>query len=215
MKRKKYEIISIVGIMAAILLLALDSALALYDLGCGRAIHGNAYFERFPFSWNTIDEWGWWLFGIKTGWFALLFIPWIQYFNAVRMEGRFGRTLAEFKGEPAFSVFFTVFNIVLVIGCTLWFIETGESDEMGLVCEYDEWWRDLLRIYVAFSSPFYVLSSIAAIAVNHSKNRELRREQYVSVDKPILVWHWVISAIPFLLLALSVADACCDIFNFL
>ena len=215
MKRNKYKIISIVGIMAAILLLALDSALAFYDLGCGRAIHGNAYFERFPFNWNTIDEWGWWLFGFKTGWFALLIIPWIQYFNAVRMEGRLGRTLAEFKGEPAFSVFFTVFNIALVIGCTLWFIETGEPDEMGLVCEYDEWWRDLLQIYVAFSSPFYVLSSIAAIAVNHSKNRELRREQYVSVDKPISVWHWVVSAIPFLLLALSVADACCDIFSFL
>lgn len=59
MKRKKYEIISIVGIMAAILLFALDSALVFYDLGCSRAIHGNAYFERFPFSWNTIDEWGW------------------------------------------------------------------------------------------------------------------------------------------------------------
>ena len=215
MKRKKYKIISIVGIMAAILLLALDSALALYDLGCGRAIHGNAYFERFSFSWNTIDEWGWWLFSIKTGWFALLFIPWIQYFSAVRMEGRFGRTLVEFKGEPLFSVFFTVFNIVLVIGCTLWFIETGEPDEMGLVCEYDEWWRDLLQIYVAFSYPFYVLSSIAAIAVNHSKNRELRKGQYVPVDKPITVWHWVVSTIPFLLLALSVADASWDILSFL
>ena len=40
---------------------------------------------------------------------------------------------------PLFSVFFTVFNIVLVIGCTLWFIETGEPDEQGLVLEYDEW----------------------------------------------------------------------------
>jgi len=215
MKRKKYEIISAMGIMAAILLFALDSALALYDVGCGRAIHGNAYFERFPFSWNTIDEWGWWLFGIKTGWLALLFIPWIQYFNAIRMEGRFGRTLAEFKGEPSFSVFFTVFNIALVIGCTLWFIETGEPDEKGLVLEYDEWWRDLLQIYVAFSFPFYILSSMAAIAVSHSKNRELRKGQYVPADKPIPVWHWVVSAIPFLLMALSVADARWDIFSFL
>ena len=215
MKRKKYEIISTVGIMAAILLLALDSALALYDLGCGRVIHGNAYFERYPFSWNKIDQWGWWLFGIKTGGFALLIIPWIQYFNAVRMEGRLGRTLAEFKGEPSFSVFFTVFNIALVIGCTLCFIETGVPDEKGLVLEYDEWWRDLLRIYVAFCFPFYILSSMAAIAVNHSKNRELRKGQYVPADKPIPVWHWVVSAIPFLLLALSVADARWDILSFL
>lgn len=215
MKRKKYKIISTIGIMASILLFALDSALALYDLGCGRAIHGNAYFERFPFSWNTIGEWGWWLFCIKTGWFAMLIIPWIQYFSAVRMEGRLRSTLAEFKGEPLFSVFFTVFNIVLVIGCTLWFIETGEPDEQGLVLEYDEWWRDLLQIYVLFSSPFYILSSMAAIIVNHRKNRELRTGQYIPVDKPIPVWHWVVSAIPFMLLALSVADARWDIFSFL
>jgi len=124
-------------------------------------------------------------------------------------------TLAEFKGEPLFSVFFTVFNIVLVIGCTLWFIETGEPDEKGLVCEYDEWWRDLLQIYVVFSSPFYILSSMAAIAVNHRKNRELRKGQYIPVDRPIPVWHWVVSAIPFLLLALSVVDARWGIFSFL
>ena len=211
MRQNKCEIISVIGIMAFILLFPMDSALALYDLGCGRAIHGNTYFERFPFNWETIDEWGRWQLCIMTGWFALLIIPWIQYFNAVRLEGRFGKTLAEFKDEPLFSVFFTVFNIALVIGCTLWFIETGEPDEKGLVLEYDEWWRDLLRIYVVFSSPFYILSSIAAIAVNHIKNRGSSK----SSDKPIPAWHWVVSAIPFLLLALSVVDARWDIFDFL
>lgn len=58
MRQNKCEIISVIGITAAILLFAMDSALALYDLGCGRAIHGNTYFERFPFNWETIDEWG-------------------------------------------------------------------------------------------------------------------------------------------------------------
>lgn len=211
----KYKIISTIGIVAAILLFVLDSALALYDLGCGRAIHGNAYFERFPFSWNTIGEWGWWLWSVKVVWYALLIIPWIQYFNAVRMEGRFGRTLAAVKNEPLFSVFFTVFNIALVIGCTLWFIETGEPDEKGLVCEYDEWWRDLLRIYLVFSSPFYILSSIAAIIVNHSRSRELRKEQYVPTYRPIKTWYWLVSAVPFLLMALSVVDARWNIFSFL
>ena len=142
----------------------------------------------------------------------------IRGFNTLMLsvwKGDWGELLRSLKVSLWFLFFFTVFNIVLVIGCTLWFIETGEPDEMGLVCEYDEWWRDLLQIYVAFSYPFYVLSSIAAIAVNHSKNRELRKGQYVPVDKPITVWHWVVSTIPFLLLALSVADARCDIFNFL
>ena len=56
---------------------------------------------------------------------------------------------------------------------------------------------------------------MAAIAVNHRKNRELRNGQYIPVDKPIPIWHWVVSAIPFLLMALSVVDARCDIFSFL
>ena len=208
----KYKIISAIGILAAILLFVSDSALALYDLGCDRAIHGNAYFERFPFCWNAMDEWRWWIFCIKTVWFALLIIPWIQYYNIVRLEGRFGRTLAEFKDEPLFSVVFTVLNIALVIGCTLWFIKTGEPDEKGLICEYDEWWRDLLLIYIVFSSPFYLLSSMGAIAFNYSKIRELRKEEYVYTCKPIKAKHWVVSAIPFLLMALSVMDARWDIF---
>lgn len=215
MKRKKYEIISTIGIVTAILLFALDITLALYDLGCGRGPHGNAYFERDPFSWDAINDWDWWRFCFETGWFALLIFPWIQYFNAVRIEGRLGRTLAAVKGEPLFSVFFTVFNIALVIGSTLWFIRTGVPDEKGLILNYDEWWRELLLYYVFFSSPFYILSSLAVIATNHCKNRELRKGQCISVDKPILVWHWVVSAIPFLLLALSVVEARWDIFSFL
>lgn len=211
----RYKIISTIGIIAAVLLFALDSSLALYDLGCGRAVHGNAYFERYSFSWNAIDDWGWWLFGFKAGWFALLIIPWIQYFNAARIEGRFGRTLAEFKGESLISVFFTVFNIALVIGCTLWFIRTGVPDEKGLILNHDEWWRELLLDYVFISSPFYILSSMAAITTNHCKNRDLRKGQYVSVNKSMPVLYWFVSAIPFVLIALSVADARWGIFSFL
>ena len=80
---------------------------------------------------------------------------------------------------------------------------------------YDEWWRDLLQIYMFLSSLFYIFSAIAAIEGNCRKNRELRKGQYVPVDKPIPVWYWVVSAIPFLLLALSVVDAHWDVFDFL
>ena len=215
MKRKKYKIISTIGIMASILLFVLDSALALYDLGCGRAIHGNAYFERFPFSWNTIGEWGWWLWSVKVVWYALLIIPWIQYFNAVRMEGRFSRTLAAMNDEPFFSAAFTVSNISLIIASTLLFIRTGEPDEKGLIENYERWWNELLMIYVFLCANIYILAAIAAIIANYHKNRELRAGQYIPVDKPIPVWHWVVSAIPFLLMALSVVDARWDIFSFL
>ena len=87
MKRKKYKIISTIGIMSSILLFALDSALSLYNFGSGTTSHGTGYFERFPFSWDSISEIDWKLWGLTVGWYALLVIPWIQYFNAVRMEG--------------------------------------------------------------------------------------------------------------------------------
>ena len=61
----------------------------------------------------------------------------------------------------------------------------------------------------------YILAAIAAIIENFRKNRELRAGQYIPVDKPIPVWHWIVSAIPFLLMALSVVDARWDIFSFL
>ena len=211
----KYKIISTLGITAAILLFVFESAMALYDLGTGEVEYGITYFDRYPFSWNVIEDWGWWLWGAKVVWYALLIIPWIQYFNAVRMEGRLGRTLAAVKNEPLFSVFFTVFNIALVIGCNLWFIRTGEPEDIDHMAAYDEWWRDLLQIYMFLSSLFYIFSAIAAIEGNCRKNRELRKGQYVPVDKPIPVWYWVVSAIPFLLLALSVVDAHWKIFDFL
>ena len=55
----KYKLIGIAGIIVAILLLALDSALASYNLGSGSTSHGSGYFERLPFSWNSISETDW------------------------------------------------------------------------------------------------------------------------------------------------------------
>ena len=215
MRRNKYKIISTIGIMSSILLFALDSALSLYNFGSGTTSHGTGYFERFPFSWDSISEIDWKLWGLTVGWYALLVIPWIQYFNAVRMEGRFSRTLAAMNDEPFFSAAFTVSNISLIIASTLLFIRTGEPDEKGLIENYERWWNELLMIYVFLCANIYILAALAAIIANYRKNRELRKGQYIPVDKPIPVWHWVVSAIPFLLMALSVVDARWDIFSFL
>lgn len=211
----KYKFVSVIGILAAILLFAFDSALALYNFGSGSTSHGTGYFERLPFSWDSISETDWLLWGLMVGWYALLLIPWIQYFNAVRIEGRFGRTLAAMNDEPFFSVAFTVSNVALLIACTLMFIRTGEPGDHGHIANYEKWWNELLMIYVFLCSHIYILAAIAAIIENFRKNRELRAGQYIPVDKPIPVWYWVVSAIPFLLMALSVVDARWDIFSFL
>jgi len=211
----RYKIISTLGIVTMSLLFVLDSTLALYNWGCGTAPHGNGYFERLPFSWDSISETDWILWVLMVGWYALLVIPWIQYYNAVRMEGRFGRTLAAMNDEPFFSVAFTVSNISLIIASTLLFIRTGEPDEKGLIENYERWWNELPMIYVFLCSNIYILAALAAIIANYRKNRDLRKGLYVPVYKPIPVWNWVISAIPFLLMAFSVIDARWDIFSFL
>lgn len=208
----KYKVISIVGTIAAVLLFVLDCALALYNLGSGSISHGTGYFERLPFSWDSISETDWILWGMIVGWYALLVIPWIQYFNAVRMEERFGRTLAVVNDEPFFSVAFTVSNVALLIACTLIFIRTGEPGDYGHIANYERWWNELLMIYVFLCANVYILLAIVAIIENYRKNRELRKGQYVMTYKPIKVKHWLVSAIPFVLMALSVIDACWDIF---
>ena len=51
----------------------------------------------------------------------------IQYFNAVRMEGRISRTLAAMNDEPFFSAAFTVSNISLIMASTLLFIRRARE----------------------------------------------------------------------------------------
>ena len=208
----KYKVISVVGTIAAVLLFVLDCALALYNLGSGSISHGTGYFERLPFSWDSISETDWILWGMMVGWYALLVIPWIQYFSAVRMEGRFGRTLAVVNDESFFSVAFTVSNVALLIASTLMFIRTGEPGDYGHIANYERWWNELLMIYVFLCANIYTLLAIVAIIENYNKNRDLRKGQYVPTYKTIKTRYWIISAIPFLLMALSVIDARWGIF---
>lgn len=208
----KYKIISAIGIVVAILLFVSDSALALYNLGSGSISHGTGYFERLPFSWDSISETDWILWGMMVGWYALLVIPWIQYLNAVRMEGRLGKTLAVVNDEPFFSVAFTVSNVALLIACTLMFIRTGEPGDHGHIANYERWWNELLMIYVFLCANIYIMSAIVAIVENYRKNRDLREGQYVPTYKPVKTRYWIISAVPFMLMALSVVDARWDLF---
>ena len=208
----RYKIISAIGILAAILVFVLDSALSLHNVGSGSISHGTGYFERLPFCWDSIYETDWILWGMMVGLYALLVIPWIQYFNAVRMEGRFGRTLVVVNDEPFFSVAFTVSNVALLIACTLMFIRTGEPDDHGHIANYEKWWNELLMIYVFLCANIYILSAIVAIIENYCKNRDLRKGQYIPTNKPIKTRYWIISVVPFMLMALSVIDARWGIF---
>ena len=161
----KYKIIATIGIIASILLFLVECVLVLHNAGCAVISHGSQYYERFHFNWAAVDSWDWIFLGIFALWFALLLIPWIQYFNAMRIEGRFRKTLV---AKTSFlSVVFTIFNISLIVASILCFIKTGSPDPCGLYSEYDDELQDFMLVYVVLMSSFYLVSGLIVIVVNY------------------------------------------------
>ena len=193
----RYKIMSSLGIAAAILMTLIEGALVIYNMGCSSIIHGNHYYERMPFNWNSIQSLDWFFGAVAMLWYLLLIIPWIQYFNGMRKKNCFIPTLT--GGESIGSVGFTVFNIAMIIGSAVWFIHTGEADEMGHYADFDSWWRDLLMIFMFCLSWFYVPFSIIVMVRKNKWDRDIVRPEHW--------WYWVVAAIPFLLLAFFVFDA--------
>ena len=206
MKEENIKTISAIGIISAILLFVADSGLALYNFGCDVVSHGSECYERFSFNWNSIEPRAWAFWGLGVLWYAVLVIPWIQFFIAAPLEGRFRRTLA--ANDSFLSVFFTVFNVSLIIGSTIWFFRTGSPDGFGLCEEWDDFWRDLILVYVLALSPFYIISAMIVMVNNALKARKVRREEAECLENdPLPFWCWIVAALPFLFLALTVADA--------
>lgn len=193
----KYKILSCIGIVVAILMTLVEGALVFYNLGCPEINLGGHTVERMPFSWNAVKALDWVLLVIAMIWYSLLIIPWIQYFEGLRKKNCFIPTLT--GGGSITSVGYTVSNIAMIVGASVWFIHTGEPDELGYYLDFDSWWRDLLMIFMFFVSCCYVPLSITVIV---RKNRWARE-----IVKPEYIWYWFVTAIPFLLMAFLVFDA--------
>lgn len=193
----KYKILSCIGIVVAILMTLVEGALVFYNLGCPEINLGGHTVERMPFSWNAVKALDWVLLVIAMIWYSLLIIPWIQYFEGLRKKNCFIPTLT--GGGSITSVGYTVSNIAMIVGASVWFIHTGEPDELGYYLDFDSWWRDLLMIFMFFVSCLYVPLSITVIV---RKNRWARE-----IVRPAHIWYWLVTAIPFLLMAFLVFDA--------
>ena len=110
----KYKIIRIVGIIAMLLLVYMQSAIILRNYGrTGMGIYDPSC-DLGVFSWSTIVGTDWLGWALCTLWFFLLVIPWIQYFVALGKQKDILKTLSGKDGF--FQVFFTVLNISLIIG---------------------------------------------------------------------------------------------------
>lgn len=168
----KYKILSSIGIVVAILMTLAEGALVFYNLGYSEINLGGHTVERMPFSWDAINTRDWVLLAITMAWYSLLIIPWIQYFNGLRKKNCFIPTLT--GGGSIASVGYTISNIALFVGASVWFIHTGEPNEWGCYTDFDSWWRGLLRTFMFFVSFFYVPLSITVIVRKNRWDRDIQ-----------------------------------------
>lgn len=200
----KHRVISVFGTVLTVMLFICGCIAVMYTLGCDEIPHGNHYYERLPFSWNAIGKSGPIVFLLTCAWYALLLVPWIQYFMTVRKENRFKCTLS---GRNTFlSVAFTVTNIALIVGSAMWFIRTGEPDEKGLYADFDTWWRMELSVFMAVTSLVYVPAAIKVVIGNVKYARMLNRETQKD-ERASRIWHWIVAVILVLIPANIVFDS--------
>ena len=200
----KYRIISIVGTALTTLLFMCGCVAVMYTLGCDEMPHGNHYYESLPFSWDAIGESGAVIFLLTCAWYALLLVPWVQYFETVRKGKRFKCTLS---GRDSFwSVAFTVVNIALIVGGAMWFIRTAEPDEKGLYADYDMWWRMELLVFMAVTSFVYAPAALNVIIANVKSARKQNIEPQED-ERTSRTWHWIVAVILVLIPANIVFDS--------
>ena len=200
----KHRVISVFGTVLIAMLFVCGCVAVMYTLGCDEISHGNHYFERLPFSWNAIGKSGSIIFLLTCAWYALLLVPWVQYFRTVRKENRFKCTLS---GRNTFlSVAFTVTNIALIVGSAMWFIRTGEPDEQGLYADFDTWWRTELLVFMAVTSLVYVPAALKVVIGNVKYARMLNRETQKD-ERASRIWHWFVAIFLVLIPANIVFDS--------
>lgn len=200
----KHKTISVFGTALTALLFVCGCVAVIYTLGCDRVPHGNHYYEILPFSWHVIWQRGATLFLWPCAWYALLLVPWVQYFETVRKERRFNCTLS---GRNSFlSVAFTVVNIALIVGSAMWFIRTGEPDEKGLYADFDTWWRMELLAFMAVTSLVYVPAALKVVIGNVKYARMLSMESQKD-ERTSRIWHWIVAVILVLIPANIVFDS--------
>lgn len=200
----KHRVVSVFCMVLTAILFMCGCIAVMYTLGCDEIPHGNHYYERLPFSWNAIGKSGSIIFLLTCAWYALLLVPWVQYFKTVRKENRFKCTLS---GRDTFlSVAFTVTNIALIVGSAMWFIRTGEPDEQGLYADFDTWWRMELLAFMAVTSLIYVPAALKVIIGNVKYARMLNMESQKD-ERTSRIWHWIVAVILVLIPANIVFDS--------
>ena len=192
----KHKIKCIAGIAISILLALRESLGVLYNYGTTGLAFYHPCYARDEFAWETIGREDWIGFALCAIWYFFLVVPWVQYFMRGWRKTSFRVTLT---GKMNFSsVFFTVFNVSLIIGSVYMLSYPDNVDELGYVSDY---WQSVLLFFIVCSSTAYVPWAIAVIVKNIRRSRLVESEGLQKEDTPSKPAYWFVSLIPFVVLA--------------
>lgn len=189
----KYKIISCIGIAASISLALWESLEILYNYGCSGLAFYHSYYASDEFLWTRIESEDWVGFALCALWYFFLIIPWVQYFRRGFRKKSFGVTLT---GKTNFSsVFFTVFNVSMIIGSAFLLSHPNGYDQSSYPHELGLY--GLLFLIASWSFVYVPL----AIVVTVRNIRHNGSDDSLCVDVSTKTAYWVVSAIPFLMAA--------------
>lgn len=127
--------------------------------------------------------------------FCLLVIPWIQFFVLIRKNRYQPMTLSCRNGF--FHVFFTVFNVALIIGTLCLLIKGGDEQDM-------QFGYDRLMNVLEMAMLLYVPWSLGIIFINIIGYKTLQRND--SDVREYKIMNWILSSAVFVLLGIYVFD---------
>lgn len=135
-------------------------------------------------------------FLLCSSWYIFLVVPWILYFRKGWRDGSFESTLT---GKVSFfSVFFTVFNIFLIIGSALLFARPKALDAQGYV---NNSWLYVLMFFIICLSFVYIPWAIVVIVKRLRSDKRNESETLEYEKNPVRLVNWLAGAFPFIGLA--------------
>lgn len=192
----KNRIISIVGLATVILLAVGESLGVLYNYGTIGLAFYNSVYDVNEFSWEMIGTNDWCGFLLCSSWYIFLVVPWILYFRKGWRDGSFESTLTGKSGF--FSVFFTVFNISLIIGSALLFARPKALDAHGYI---NNSWLYVLGGFIICLSLVYIPWAMIVIVKQLIRGKRKESEPLNYEKKPVRSVSWFVGVLPFIGLA--------------
>ena len=192
----KNRIISVAGIAISILMALWESLEVLYNYGSSGMAFYHSYYGADQFQWARIESEDWVGFTLCALWYFFLIVPWVQYFHRGLSKKSFGVTLTGKKNLS--SVFFTVFNVSMIIGSSFLLSHPNGYDQSSYP---DHYWLYGLLFLIACLSLVYVPWAIVIIVKNIRSNKLVDYEDIQQEDATVKLVYWFVSMSPFIVLA--------------